>query len=462
MARRLKEIICIIMIIACLSSSNESHAKSKVVYASEIKKMVEESTDVSDLDFDVIYMDVPLELDYLCASTIRGSSKLTLKYGFTSTDLNIEDGADVTVLGGITMHGDLNISKGSTLRIISRKREWPEPDWEKYDGEGIISYGMINTSGNLYIDSDSSGIGFYLLENRKKGINVYGGNVSIKSKSDCIMSAILADIIISGGNVTLECESSCISMGSLYMSGGRLHTKTIVKDGYSNYGIDCDEDIKIIDGELVSEATKPINLIHAYDINIASDLYIKTPFFGRVRKMEYHGDFWEQFDDYEKIVDANDDYPTRIEITKIPSYRHDEWVNGVWYDSDGKNTYAGVMSWKSNSTGWWIEDTYGWYPTNQWQKIDGYWYYFDSDGYMVTNEWRNNRWIDSNGVWSYEHLGVWASYFGYWWYEDSSGWYPKSCWQKIDGNWYYFRYDGYMATECYINGWWVDENGVCR
>ena len=27
----------------------------------------------------------------------------------------------------------------------------------------------------------------------------------------------------------------------------------------------------------------------------------------------------------------------------------------------------------SNSTGWWVEDISGWWPSNAWLKIDGYW-----------------------------------------------------------------------------------------
>ena len=38
-----------------------------------------------------------------------------------------------------------------------------------------------------------------------------------------------------------------------------------------------------------------------------------------------------------------------------------EWVYGKWYDENGNQTYTGTLIWKHNSTGWWIEDTDGWY-----------------------------------------------------------------------------------------------------
>ena len=75
-----------------------------------------------------------------------------------------------------------------------------------------------------------------------------------------------------------------------------------------------------------------------------------------------------------------------------------EWYNGYWFNTDGSWTYEGTISWKSDATGWWIEDSEGWYAASCWQKIDGYWYYFGSDGYMVTNQYVDGYWIGADGV----------------------------------------------------------------
>ena len=75
-----------------------------------------------------------------------------------------------------------------------------------------------------------------------------------------------------------------------------------------------------------------------------------------------------------------------------------EWVNGKWYDINGNQTYTGILVWKCNTVGWWIEDTDGWYPVSSWQKINGSWYYFNSSGYMVTNQYVDGYWIGANGV----------------------------------------------------------------
>ena len=123
--------------------------------------------------------------------------------------------------------------------------------------------------------------------------------------------------------------------------------------------------------------------------------------------------------------------------------RQNEWVDGKWYDADGKQTYSGTMSWKSNDKGWWIEDSEGWYPVSQWQKIDGKWYYFTADGYMDYSEYRDGYWLQADGSWDeVSSNGRWCQDSTGWWYEDD-GWYPKNQNLWIDGVKYYFNAEGY-------------------
>lgn len=136
-----------------------------------------------------------------------------------------------------------------------------------------------------------------------------------------------------------------------------------------------------------------------------------------------------------------------------------EWVDGLWYNADGTQTYGYKGSWKTNGFGWWYEAESGWYPVATWQKIDGKWYYFDAEGYMASNEWIGGYWLSGNGAWEYEYIGSWKTNGTNWWYEDTSGWYPVSQWQKIDGKWYYFGSDGIMLTDQYIGDYWVGSDG---
>lgn len=144
-----------------------------------------------------------------------------------------------------------------------------------------------------------------------------------------------------------------------------------------------------------------------------------------------------------------------------PIYRK-EWVNGLWYDANGYQTYSGVLTWKSNATGWWLEDTAGWYPKSSWQKVDGIWYYFGADGYMAASEWVDGYWLSGNGALEYSGKGSWKGNSKGWWFEDTSGWWAQNCWQKINGSWYYFGSDGYMVTSQYVDGYWIGSDGVCQ
>ncbi len=137
-----------------------------------------------------------------------------------------------------------------------------------------------------------------------------------------------------------------------------------------------------------------------------------------------------------------------------------EWVDGQWYDAKGGTSYKPKGSWKKNSSGKWFEDTSGWYPKAQWQKIDGKWYYFGYDGYMASSEWIDGYWIDNDGVWRYQPHATWQHDSKGWWYGDTSGWYAVNGWHKIDGKWYYFNSSGYILTSQSIGGYWVGRDGA--
>ncbi len=174
-------------------------------------------------------------------------------------------------------------------------------------------------------------------------------------------------------------------------------------------------------------------------------------------------------------------------------------VNGVIYifDKDGKmadgrkwTTYKGKKYYSNADgtaySGWMLDAKGNWYylnadgsPTTGWQQIGGVWYYLDKDGIMgvgwihdgknwyymdssggmVSNAWVGGYWLGGGGAWTYLPTGYWMVNSTGWWYEDTTGWYPTSTWQKINGEWYYFKSSGYMATEEAIDGCWVNADG---
>jgi hypothetical protein len=72
-------------------------------------------------------------------------------------------------------------------------------------------------------------------------------------------------------------------------------------------------------------------------------------------------------------------------------------------------------------------------------------YFFKPDGYMASNEYYNGYWLNSDGSWDDKYFLSWKQNSTGWWVEDISGWWPQSQWLKIDGSWYYFDASGYMV-----------------
>lgn len=131
----------------------------------------------------------------------------------------------------------------------------------------------------------------------------------------------------------------------------------------------------------------------------------------------------------------------------------------VTIESNSFDSFA-AGSWISDSKGWWYVWSDGTYPVTGWYEIEGEWYYFTSDGYMDYSEYRDGYWLNSDGTINYTYSGGrWMSDSVGWWYIDSSGWYPQNQWVWIDGYCYYFKSDGYMATDEWIGEDYVDSSG---
>jgi len=162
-----------------------------------------------------------------------------------------------------------------------------------------------------------------------------------------------------------------------------------------------------------------------------------------------------------KPSDQNTNNNSNKQTTKKSEKKYsNEWIGGKWYSADGSQSYKPVGKWNYNGTGWWFEDTSGYYPKSEWQKIEGKWYYFKSSGYMAKSEYIDGYWITSNGSMSETYNGGrWASDATGWWYVDSTGYYPSSEWVWIDEKCYYFKSNGYMATNQTIDGSYVGSDG---
>lgn len=60
--------------------------------------------------------------------------------------------------------------------------------------------------------------------------------------------------------------------------------------------------------------------------------------------------------------------------------------------------YAGY--WQYDGTGWWYERDDGSNPAGQWEQIDGIWYYFYGNGYMAADtQTPDGSYVDESGAW---------------------------------------------------------------
>lgn len=60
----------------------------------------------------------------------------------------------------------------------------------------------------------------------------------------------------------------------------------------------------------------------------------------------------------------------------------------------------GYGEWRYDDFGWWIQYADGTYLVNDWWKspYSGLWYFMGADGYMVTNSFIDGHWVNSDGA----------------------------------------------------------------
>lgn len=177
-------------------------------------------------------------------------------------------------------------------------------------------------------------------------------------------------------------------------------------------------------------------------------------------------------------------------------------VGGAWYylNEDGsvktnewfvhdKRTYHvdenGVMSTglqKIDGTLYYFE-SWGGAGFQGWKKVGGTWYYLNEDGSLRTNQWfvhdKRTYHVDADGVmstgwqtidgvdyyfesWGGMYKSQWVTIKGATYYFRSWGGIYKNGWQEVDGKTYYFRSWGGIYKDTYIDGYYVDKNGVRR
>ena len=108
----------------------------------------------------------------------------------------------------------------------------------------------------------------------------------------------------------------------------------------------------------------------------------------------------------------------------------------------------GSISWQRDNKGWWIKNSDGSYPRNEWKLVNNSWYFFDSQGYMFTG------WLNSNGSWYYLNTD-----------EGSNNGKMVTGWRAVSGKWYYLSTatdgsGGKMLLNTTIDGYRLGADGA--
>ncbi len=157
----------------------------------------------------------------------------------------------------------------------------------------------------------------------------------------------------------------------------------------------------------------------------------------------------------------------------------DTWIGDYYVDETGAwipNKFKPI--WIKDNTGWWYRHEDGSYTTKDFEVIDGKTYYFNASGYMVTG-WQsiNKSWyyFSSSGIMQTGWIKDGVSWYycipsgtmltglnkinGQDYYFNASG-VMQTGWKIINNKYYYFYSSGAMAKNTWIDGYFVDKNGV--
>lgn len=161
-------------------------------------------------------------------------------------------------------------------------------------------------------------------------------------------------------------------------------------------------------------------------------------------------------------------------------YLISDWYqeNGVWYYFNDSGHM--VTGWEDIDNHKYFFDKYGRMSVG-WQYINNKWYYFNKSGDMAegwvkdglywyymddeTGEMTTSKWVKYRNRWYYMSLiGIMATG----WFQDTDGvWYyltgtgaMATGWYTVGDKWYYSNKDGSLATNTWIENYYVDHNGV--
>lgn len=133
------------------------------------------------------------------------------------------------------------------------------------------------------------------------------------------------------------------------------------------------------------------------------------------------------------------------DYSEDPGPQKKGWVkeNGKWYFY--KNGVKVTSKWQLYKGQWYYLGSDGAMVTG-WQIINDkkYYFYLGDDGHMAADEWIDGMFLNMSGAQTYKEYGEWKTDKNGKWWEDSAGCYPKNRCVRIEKKDYTFDKNGYV------------------
>lgn len=171
------------------------------------------------------------------------------------------------------------------------------------------------------------------------------------------------------------------------------------------------------------------------------------------------------YDFAQYIKEGNRYYFEVRAVLKTYAQRYVDSENNGWKQSEdmvGVNQGEVDGHWRHYQAGDKYQKKDQSFATAGWLKIVGKWYYFDENGYLVKGQWID----DSDRRYYVQEDGSmatgWILHGSDWYYLGEDGSMQTGWIQITPGERYYLYPDGRMAASTQIDGFTIDENGLCR
>jgi glucan-binding YG repeat protein len=280
-----------------------------------------------------------------------------------------------------------------------------------------------------------------LTKGNERNVLEYDEDISKKSSSSSSKSS-------SDNDDKSKDDSDIVNIGKPSTTTDSNGNKVTVSEVTNSKGKYTGSKVKTSGSGSLSIGVEERNIVAVYKYEATTGKYIKLPDGVLINGANV------QF-----YAEANVDYFVATQLLPENLVLIEGW------NSTDKGTYLLnglnlVTGWKQFNGQWFYleQDTKN-RVENNWKMINGKWYYLGKNGVMQTG------WLLDKGNWYY--LNPWSGDMATGWKQVGSKWYylhayngaMQTGWRQIGYYWFYLHTDGHMASNEYINAYYLNSDG---